>query len=399
MDYLKRAEELKEEIVRDRRYLHQHPELGCDLPVTSAYVEKRLKEIGLEVSHCGKYGLTALVGGKKQGKVLLLRADMDALGMTEESGLDYASLNPGKAHCCGHDNHTAMLLGAARLLKETEDELCGTVKLMFQPGEECGTGCLEMLAAGVLEQPKPDAAMGMHVDAMLPLGTFGYGMDAVFSSNDVFEITVKGVSCHGARPHQGKDPINAAAHIVTALETLIAREADPSQVCILTVGSIESSTKAFNIIPDSVTMKGSIRTYSEYEQKMLVRRTEETVEYISRAFGCEGIVSWATPMVPLLVDNTLESEMLSYLKAVLGDQARVCEQPVRKLGSEDFANLTGRVPSAFFFIGAGPDREHGGAYSQHNARVVFNEDMLPLGSAAFAGCAAMWLRAHAQAGK
>lgn len=396
MDYMKRALGLKETIVKNRRFLHQHPELRCELPVTSAYVEERLKEMGLEVQHCGKYGLVALVGGKKPGPVLLLRADMDALPMMEESGLEFASLTPGQAHCCGHDNHAAMLLGAAQMLKENENELCGTVKLMFQPGEECGEGCLEMLNAGVLENPKVDAAMAMHVDAMTPLGTFGYGMNAVFSSNDIFEITVKGVSCHGARPHQGVDPINAAAHVVTALETLIAREADPSEICILTVCSIESNSKAFNIIPGDVVMKGTIRTYNAQQQEMLVRRLNEVVEYTAKSFGCEGIVEWETPMVPLFVNNDMETEMRGYLEEALGELGHVGEPPVVKLGSEDFANLTSHVPSAFFFVGAGPDREHGGKYSQHNTKVVFNEEMLPLGSAGFAHCATKWLENHSK---
>ncbi len=395
MDYMKRALELKESLVRDRRFLHQHPEIRNDLPITASFVEERLKALGLDVRRCGGSGLTATIGGKKPGPVLLLRADMDALPMQEESGLEFASLTPGQAHCCGHDTHTAMLLCAAQMLKENEDALEGTVKLMFQPDEEGGNGCLDMVNDGILENPKVDAALALHVDAAAPLGSFAYGLGPIFSSNDVFSIKVIGKAGHGARPHQSIDPINAAAHILVGLETLIAREANPSETCMLCVGSIESSSKAFNIIPESVLMKGSIRTYNHDQREMLVRRLKEVAEYTAMAFACRAEVQYEVQMPPLIVNDNLELEMRKYLDEVLAGFGGVVEPPICKMGSEDFTHVTNRVPSAFFFIGAGPDREHGGQYSQHNTKVVFNEEMLPMGAAGYAYCAEKWLANHA----
>lgn len=391
IDYLKRAKELAGEITADRRYLHQHPETGCDTPVTRDYIEKRLLDMGCQAAHVGP-GLVATVG---QGSpVILLRADMDALMMTEESGLPFASLNPGKAHCCGHDTHSAMLLGAARMLKENEDSLKGTVKLMFQPGEETGNGAPAMIEAGVLEHPKPDAAVAFHVDAALPMGKFNYSIGPTFCSNDVFTIRVCGKSGHGARPHQAVDAINASAHIVTGLETLIARESVPTETCMLTVCSIESDSKVFNVFPKTVTLTGSIRTYNPEQRASLVRRLKEVVEGIAKSFNCTGQVTFDHQQEPLLVDGELETELRGYLQEALGSEGTVVEPPIMKMGSEDFAGVTMRIPSAYFFIGAGPDRENGYFCSQHNPKVRYNEDMLPLGAAGYAQCADRWLEHH-----
>lgn len=393
MDYLKRAHELAEEIVANRRYLHQHPETGLDVPVTKAYVEEKLTEMGYQVQHVGP-GLVAMAGSGNP--VVLLRADMDALPMEEESGLPFASLTPGKAHCCGHDNHTAMLLGAARLLKENEANLKGTVKLMFQPGEEVGKGAFAMVEAGVLENPKPDAAMAFHVDAATPLGIFHYGKGATFCSSDVFTIEVFGKAGHGARPHQAIDSITAAAHIVTALEALIAREATPTETNMLTICSIESDTKVFNVFPTQVTMTGSLRSYSQEQRDLLLQRMEETVEGIAKTFRCTSKITYGSQFGTLVVNDALEDEMRGYLEEALGGEATVVDPPIVKMGSEDFAGVTAHVPSAFFFVGAGPDRENGYFCTQHNSKVRFNEEMLPWGAAGFAHCATKWLENHSK---
>lgn len=347
--------------------------------------------MGYRVSHVGP-GLTATAG---QGSpVLLLRADMDALEMAEESGLPFASMAKGKAHCCGHDTHSAMLLGAAKMLKENEGSLKGTVKFMFQPGEETGNGADEMLNAGILEHPTVDAAMAFHVDAALPLGKFNYSKGPTFCSNDVFTIIVTGKSSHGARPHQGVDAINASAYMITSLQSLISRESTPTETCIMTICSIESDTKVFNVFPQKVTMKGSVRTYNPEQRRLLVRRLEEVVKGIAATFNCTALISYDHQQEPLLVDNDMEMEMRGYLDEVLEGEAAVVEPPIMKMGSEDFAGVTNRIPSSYFFIGAGPDRENGYFCSQHNPKVVYNEEMLPLGAAGYAYCAQRWLENH-----
>ena len=225
MSYYDRALELKDELIENRRYLHSHAEAGLTLQNTVAYVEKKLREYGIEPERCGE-GVTALIG--KGGKVLLLRADMDALEMPEESGLAFASMNPQTAHCCGHDMHAAMLLTAAKMLKEHESELQGTVKLMFQPGEECLIGSQNMLENGILENPKVDAALAYHVGpGKLPIGMFMYNDNSTMMySNNEFSVTVKGKGGHGALPQNCIDPISVGAHIIIALQEIIARELD-----------------------------------------------------------------------------------------------------------------------------------------------------------------------------
>lgn len=389
MNYLNRSLELKDEIITTRRYLHQFPEVGSELVNTSIYVKNKLIEFGLSPTNIGGYGITATIGNGLP--VLLLRADMDALPMTEQSGLPFSSQFEGVAHCCGHDTHTTMLLYAAKMLKENEANLKGTIKFMFQPDEECGSGCESMVYDGILQNPNVDFAMSMHVDAASPLGTISYSKGAAFCSNDVFEVVVIGKSGHGARPHQCIDSINATAHIVTALQTLIARESNPSETNILTVCSIESSTKVFNIMPDSTTIKGTIRTYDEGERNLLLKRFKEVCEYTAKSFGCSAKIVISQSMPALFVDDKIEKDMLSYMRKALGDEITINETPIKKMGSEDFCCVTKLVPSAYFFIGAGIDRTTPYHCSQHNAGVIFNEDMLHLGSSIFCYCATSWL--------
>lgn len=389
MNYLNRALELKEEIITTRRHLHQFPEVGSELVNTSTFVKNKLIEFGVSPINVGGYGISATIG--KGLPVLLLRADMDALPMTEQSGLPFSSKIDGAAHCCGHDNHTAMLLYAAKMLKENEANLKGTIKIMFQPNEEGGSGCKAMVNDGILQNPSVDFAMSMHVDAASPLGTISYSKGAAFSSNDVFEVKIIGKDGHGARPHQCIDSINAASHVVIALQTLIAREANPSETNILTVCSIESSTKVSNIMPISTTIKGTIRTYDESERKLLLKRFKEVCEYTAKSFGCSVKIDISHSLPALFVDDKIEKDMLLYMKKALGDEITINETPIKKMGSEDFCCVTELVPSAYFFIGAGIDRTTPYHCSQHNAGVVFNEDMLHLGSSIFCYCATSWL--------
>ena len=246
-DLMKRAEELKDVIVKDRRTIHETPEINAELPETTKYVIKCLKEMGYEpkeICNCGVVATTT----PKPGKVLLLRADMDALPMQETSGVDFASKN-NYAHTCGHDCHTAILLGAARLLKEREDELEGTVKFMFQPDEEGLTGAQAMIDAGVMENPKVDGAFGMHITGEgLPCGHIGFHEGPFMASSDRFTITIHGKGGHGAYPHTNIDPINVAAHTHIALQEIISREVNTAEPAVLTIGSIHAGD-APNIIP------------------------------------------------------------------------------------------------------------------------------------------------------
>ena len=276
MDFYKRALELKDETVADRRYIHQNAETGLELPKTKDYVMDKLKEYGLDPVECGE-GVVATLGNG--GRVLLLRADMDGLPMPEESGEAFACPTGKTAHTCGHDFHAAMLLSAARILKEQESKLKGTVKFMFQPAEETFQGSKNMIEHGILENPKVDAALAYHVSpGKMPVGLFMYNdKGTMMYSVDGFKITVKGKGSHGAYPHAGVDPINIGVHIHLALQELIARETDPAHACVLTIGQFKAG-EAANIIPETAVLQGTIRTNNTKERELLVRRMKEVAE-------------------------------------------------------------------------------------------------------------------------
>ena len=277
MNYYDRALELKDEIIANRRYIHTNAEVGLHMPKAKAYVIEKLREYGLEPKECGE-GVTATVGNG--GKVILLRADMDALSMPEESGLPFACPTGTEGHCCGHDLHAAMLLTAAKMLKEDENALEGTVKFMFQPGEENFTGAKNMVENGILEDPKPDIAMAYHVGpGKIPMGVYMYNDSgkAIMFSMDGFEIHVKGRGAHGAYPQMAIDPINIGVHIHLALQELIARECNPSDACVLTIGQFNAGS-AQNIIPESAVLCGTIRTNNADERALLIRRLKEVYQ-------------------------------------------------------------------------------------------------------------------------
>ena len=303
---LREAEQLRETVLAERRTLHANAETGFDLTQTLAFVKKELTEMGLQPVGCGRAGVVALVGGKKPGKTFLLRADMDALPIEEQADVPFASKN-GRMHACGHDLHTAMLLGAARLLKAHEDEIAGTVKLMFQPAEEIFEGSRDMIKAGLLENPTVDAALMIHVMAGMPFapGTVivsGPGVSA--PAADYFEIKVQGKGCHGSMPNTGVDPLTAAAHILIALQEIQARELAMGDRAVLTVGTLHAGTAA-NAIPDAAVMGGSIRTFDEETRAYIKERLTGIAEGVARAFRAEATVTFGSGCPTLVNDRAL----------------------------------------------------------------------------------------------
>lgn len=392
MNDYERACQLKEETIANRRYLHQHAEVGLDLPETKAYVMAKLREYGLEPKECGA-GVTATLG--KPGKVLLLRADMDALPMPEESGELFACQTDNRNHACGHDFHAAMLLTAAKLLKEKEAELEGTVKFMFQPAEETFEGSRNMIEHGILENPKVDAAMACHVAAgKVPAGLVMYnGSGVMMSSVDGFKITIHGKGAHGASPQTSIDPINVGMHIYLAFQELIARESNPNHACVLTIGQF-SAGSAPNIIPETAVLQGTIRTNDKEARELLVRRMRQVAEGEAAVFGASVEIEMLSEVCPLICDPALTDEMVGFVK----------ELPIPGLtlypgasanASEDFALIAERVPSVFLYLGAGYLDERGN-YGAHNPKVVFNEDVCPIGVASMVHCAVQWLKTENQ---
>ena len=400
---LQEAAELRDCISRERRALHQNPETGFDISGTLSFVKSELRDMGLQPMDCGKAGVVALVGGKKPGKVFLLRADMDALPITEEADVDFASQN-GKMHACGHDMHTAMLLGAARLLKAHEDEIAGTVKLMFQPAEEIFEGSHDMIQAGLLEHPKVDAALMIHVMAGMPFpaGTVIVSAPGVSApAADYFEIKVQGKGCHGSMPNTGVDPLTAAAHILIAIQEIHARELAMDDRAVLTIGTMNAGTAA-NVIPDSVTMGGSIRTFDEQTRAFIKQRLAEISEGIARSFRGEASVSFGSGCPTLVNDRDLSVCCEQYVKDLLGSGKAFSVAELNAMsgggssksaGSEDFAYVSQEVPSIMLALASGqPEKGYG--YPQHHPMVKFDEDALPVGSAVYAYTALRWLEAH-----
>jgi len=387
MDYLQRAMQLKEETVENRRYLHQHPELGFDLPMTCRFVWDALVSMGYDPVACGKSGITVTVGHPRETRAILLRAVMDGVPMREESGLPFASTN-GNAHTCGHDMHTAMLLGAARLLMENEDALPGVVKLMFQPAEEILAGARDMIEAGVLDNPQVDAAIGAYILSQAPTGFIGYNTGVVNPSSDAIRITIRGQGGHGAQPSQTVDPINVAAHLHLALQELTSREVDSDETAVLTFGSIQAGS-AHNTIPEMAVMKGTLRTFEAETREFMLERLRQVAENIAGSFRATAELEVFASTRSLIVNPDTAGIVADSLREMLGDQVMKMER--RAQSSEDFAEISERVPSMFYVIGSG-SRQEGHQYPLYNPRVTFNEDCLPIGAACFAQGATEWLK-------
>ena len=388
MNYYERALALREETVAHRRYLHTNAEVGLVMPKAKAYVMEKLTEYGIEPKECG-HGVTATIG--RGGKCILLRADMDALPMGEESGESFACPTGTEAHCCGHDFHAAMLLTAAKMLKENEDSLDGTVKLMFQTAEETFEGAKNMLDNGIMENPAPDVALAYHVTSgKMPIGIYMYNnTGTMMFSVDGFKITITGRGGHGAYPHTSIDPINIAVHVYLALEALIAREADPNKACVLTVGKFSAGSAA-NIIPETAELQGTIRSNDKANRELLVRRMKQVAIKTADAYGGTAEIEMLSEVPPLICDPKLTTEFVEYMKTS-GVPGAYPYPGISASASEDFASIAERIPSTFMYISAGflDDR---GAAPAHNPKVQFNEDVCPVGAASYAHCATEWLK-------
>lgn len=388
MNYYERALELKDETIANRRHIHKNAETGLDLPKTKAYVMEKLTEYGLEPKDCG-YGVTATLG--KGGKVLLLRADMDALPMPEESGEEFACPTGKEAHTCGHDFHAAMLLTAAKMLKEKEDTLEGTIKFMFQPAEETFEGSKNMIENGILENPPVDAALAYHVSpGKMPIGLFMYNdKDTMMYSVDGFKITIHGKGSHGAYPYVGIDPINIGVHIHLALQELIARESDPTHSCVLTIGQFAGGTAA-NIIPETAVLQGTIRTNKPEARELLVRRMKEVAEKTAAVYNGTVDIEMISEVPPLICNPKLTDEVVGYMQE-LGIPGLTPYPGISASASEDFAVIAEKVPSTFMYLSAGYLDERG-QYPAHHPKAQFNEDVCPIGAACLAHCASQWLK-------
>lgn len=391
------AQSYKEELIAHRRYLHEHAEIHINLPITTKYVIEQLTNMGYEPVEISKSGVLAIAGGKKKGKTFLIRGDMDALPLQEQTGLSFSS-KTGNMHACGHDFHTAMLLGAAKILKEKEDEIEGTVKLMFQPGEETLTGAKAMVKAGILKKPDVDAAMMIHVFSGMPIkqgAVVFFGKGAISATSDWFYIDIKGKGGHGAMPNTTIDPLNVAANIHTALATINSREIDPDKVGVITVGQMHGGTTG-NIIPDSAFLEGTIRTFDDETRIFINKRVKEISENIATTFRAKATVKFSNAC-PSVVNNeeVLNSVFTSTLDLVGSNLCVNLEilfgKPFRMPGSEDFAFISEKVPAILLAMDASLYNGQE-VFPQHHPKVDFDENVLPTGAAVYANAAITWLK-------
>jgi amidohydrolase len=369
-----RAAALEPELVATRRDLHRHPELGFEETRTAGVVVDRLGELGIDVrTGVAKTGVVGILRGDGP-RTVLLRADMDALPIQEENTHDFRSTVPGRMHACGHDGHTAILLGVARLF--AEEPPAGTVVLAFQPAEERPGGAKPMIEAGVLDDPHVDAALGLHLWSNLPVGTVGLNPGALMAGADEFRLTVTGRGGHAALPHQAIDAVVVASHIVVALQTLVSRETSPLESAVVTVGSIHGGT-TFNVIAASAVLEGTVRAFDDARRQSLRDRISALAKGMAGAMGAEVTLEW-TPHYPATVNDPIMAALVAREAAAVLGEGNVF-QDIRTMGAEDMSFFLRAVPGCFFFVGAA-NRERGITAPHHCPSFDIDEAALPIGA-------------------
>ncbi len=377
------AAQISGELAELCRAIHTEPEIGLDLPRTQEKVLAALDGLPLEVSKGRALSsVSAVLRGNRPGETVLLRGDMDALPVTEATGLPYASATDGAMHACGHDLHTTMLAGAARLLAARRDDLSGNVIFMFQPGEESAGGAERMIAEGVLDAagPRPVAAFGLHVtSSLLPLGMFTTREGTMMASADTMEVTVKGRGGHGSQPHRAADPVPAACEIVTALQTLVTRRFDVFDPVVITVGSFHAGT-ASNVIPDRARFSATLRSFSAGTRTAMQDGAYRLVHDIASAHGLSATVDFVDGY-PVTVNDAAEVAFAERtITGLFGDE-RFLRTPDPVTGSEDFSYVLNEVPGAFIMLGAcPPDADPATAPFNHSAEAVFDHAVLADGA-------------------
>jgi amidohydrolase len=393
------ARQVAPAVVQWRRDFHAHPELSNREARTAAKVADELKAMGIEEirTRVAGHGVVALVRGRSALPAVALRADMDALPIVEQTGLPFASQNPGVMHACGHDAHTAMLLGAAKVLVELRRQLPGSVKLIFQPAEESPPvgetgGARQMVKENVLQDPEVSAIFALHVDPQLPTGKLGYRPGPLLAGADHFRITVRGKQSHGAMPWLGVDPIVAAAHVVLALQTIASRGIDARKPVVVSVGVIRSGT-AWNIIPTEAVLEGTIRAHEEPVRRQVLEQLRRIAEHTALAHGATAEVVHASYGPPTRNDPELARRMKPTLERVAGAPGVIDVEPF--MGSEDFAEYAQRKPGFFIFLGV-RNEALGAVHSLHTPHTMIDEAALPLGTRLLATLAVDFLRGEAQ---
>jgi amidohydrolase len=390
-DFLNQAQDLFPYTQSLRRDFHMHPELGFREVRTAGIVARELQALDMEVTvGVARTGVIGLLEGSKPGPVILVRFDMDALPVTEETGAPYASTVPGRMHACGHDGHTAIGLTVAKMLHARRAELAGTVKFVFQPAEEgtCGEeigGNEMMIREGVLENPKPDVALALHLWNEMPVGWVHVAQGPVMAGAEEFKIAVTGRGGHGAIPHQTVDPVLAASQIVTALQSITARNVAPLEAAVVSVTMIHGG-EAFNVIPPEVKMEGTIRTFEPEVRQTVLRRFEEIVHGVAAAMGCTAEVK-VKRLTPAMINADKVTQRVQESARKILPAADLDMSAYLTMGAEDMAFMIEKIPGCYFFVGSA-NREQGLDYGHHHPKFDFDEAVLPHAAALMAGAVA-----------
>jgi amidohydrolase len=376
MPIVNRIADLHGEIAGWRRYLHANPELLYDVHGTAATVAEKLKAFGCDevVSGIGRTGVVGVIKGNRGGgarKVIGLRADMDALPIEEASDLPYKSATPGKMHACGHDGHTAMLLGAARYLAETRN-FAGTAVMIFQPAEEGGAGGDAMVKDGLMERFAIEEVYGMHNAPGLPVGEFAIRTGPIMASTDNVTVEIEGIGGHAAQPHLGIDPIIVGAQIVTGLQTIVSRNVDPLEAAVVSICTFRAGN-ADNVIPHTALLRGTARSLKPHVRELMARRIADVVEGTARLYGAKVDFKWR-PGYPVLSNHERETAFAASIAGDVAGPSRVETNMAPIMGGEDFSYMLEARPGAFIFVG------NGESYGLHHPRYNFNDDAIPYGA-------------------
>jgi amidohydrolase len=375
-----------------RRHLHHFPELGCEVPKTAAFISSVLKDLGVAVKeNVGGLGVVGLLEGSSPGKTVALRADIDAVSVPEETGVPYASKHPGVMHACGHDGHTAMLLGVAYILREMLDQIPGSIKLIFQPAEEGPGGARPMIADGVLENPKVDVIFGLHIGGLwdIPSGYIGVKKGPMMAGANRFVVNIHGKAGHAAMPHRTVDSICIASHVVSALQTIVSRNVNPLEPAVISIGSLRAGT-GFNIVAENAEIKGTMRYFKEEVGQENRNRILRIASGIAESLGGNATVEFLPGYPPLINDDSVTAFFQRVVENLFGKD-RVIEIIEPSLGADDMAYFLKEVPGTYFALGS-VGKTEGVAYSHHHPKFNIDEDVLWMGSAALAAAAFEWLK-------
>ena len=376
---LNKAKEIQDWVVEHRRDFHIHPELSYKEFRTTKVIKEELEKMGIETRSIGDTGIVGIIKGKEGGKVLGLRADIDALPVTEDTGLDFTSENEGVMHACGHDTHAAMLLGAAKLLSRMKSEFKGTVKLIFQPAEEAGSGAKAIIEKGALKDPAMDVIIGMHIFGNIPCGKVVVQEGPLMASGDTWKLEIMGKQCHGSSPWEGVDANVCAVAIAQALQTIVSRVNDARSPIVINVGTIQAGDR-FNITSGKAVIEGMNRTFNEETRKKIPIWMEKVIKGICYAYGCEYKFNYDFLVAATINDQEITKLLRKSVTSVIGEEHIL--QIEKIMGSEDFSEYMLYTKGAFMLLGGGNEAK-GWLYSQHSNHFKIDEDALTIGVACY----------------